>query len=542
VETELYQVTVAEDEVIPDFRPARYRVALSRKVRAGAYAWAYLEPYTPAVAKALEPVIPRMRPQFVAGGVAYVPDLEPAPKILALFGKELREVDEIVPAVAPLTPPPILPMELGLLRAILNADGVDDDGRVASVKYQVRAENELHADMMKMPAASLLENDLGHREAHEIMAWIAYRENGGDPDRGAFILGHAPPVTRLFVPACSAADEAEAEELARKESEAKSDAARARIAATMATPTRKTCGERVVYELHSRPEYVVPAWLERAAEGSPNFYGAARATPLTPDCTLPDGTRVFVEPAFAGLIVPECPPYRILQGDDVSPIPHTLANLPVPPTDAAYFRLTRRLPIDTSERPEPWRQLNSATKQMLTNRRHLLRRAPPAVAMHEREVIVRGCLVPPATGARWEFADMREEELAAERVRNLTNPPDCRDTEEEIARTVDQRLTGRYAALLATYVRAAGPGFVPWGSCWVTPTEQAVDVATGFLDKVRDFLFKREEPVTSEELAKALGVPVDSPDLFKAAEVAGWVKSRKMFNGERARLWIRASR
>jgi hypothetical protein len=420
----------------------------------------------------------------------------------------------------------VIPLVAGpgrvLLRAMLEVRGVADDGRVASVRHQVRAEEGLRHALASIPTAdAYAETEFGWRESAVALALIEYRDRGGDPERGALIAGQPCP-TRLWRPACTAVDELEAAEREAREAQARSEAAVARVHALQASPNKRTCTDRGVIETHVGPGMFPPAWTEGRA----------------PDHTMPDGTRVWIDPEFYGLVAPAAPPYVILQGEDVSPLPYAVATKPTRrATDEDYFRLVRRLAIDTSDRPA-WRPLNSATRRMLDDRMAGLLKAPPAIQQHERQIVVRGALVRPDVAARRELDAIREQLLDGARKLQLTMPRQHRDSEEELRASVERQLAGRYESFLADYVRAAGPGYVAFGSCIVTVVDELSDVASELLEGVKRFLGSRAEPVSSEDLAAALNVPADSPALFHAAEAAGWRKVRKSVDGERARMWV----
>jgi hypothetical protein len=478
----------------------------------------------------------------VAGGqVVYVPDDSPPATEVGFFGWEARDYypHELEPAPAP--PPSVVSIERAPFDAILAVHGVDDDGRIASSKQrQFEADRGLGAALSALPVAGPMESTFLQREAALALAWAQFRIDGGDPEIGAMLLrqvGLVPPVTRLWAPACSGADETDRQERDQKESEARSLAAHAQIAALQAGPNRKPCDEGGVCAYLVAPGHPTP---ERLKHRSPVFLRQLDEEPA--DYVLADGSRLYIEPAVFGLRPAEDPPHRLFQGSDVLPVPYAIGSRPPPPlTDDAYLRLVKRLPIDTSERPGPWVPMNSATKRMLDDRlANKLRRALGTKLMeHERAVVVRGCLVRPDVAARREFEAIRGEALVRARAVNETQHPRYREHEDAIARKVDRELAGRYESLLADYIRAAGPGYVPWGSLIVSATDEIADVAKDLLDRVRKLLSARgDEPVSSEELAAALGVPVDSKDLYRAAENAGWRKIKARKDGARERVWV----
>jgi hypothetical protein len=305
-----------------------------------------------------------------------------------------------------------------------------------------------------------------------------------------------------------------------REAQARSDEARTRIAQVMAAPNRKTCDERDVVELHVDAGFIAPEDLEQR--------GAAYK--------FPDGRKVFVLGRVLGLRWPSqsCPGWHVLQADDVSDVPYSLASRPAPAvTPEDYNLLVRRLPIDTSARPFAW-GLNGATRRMLEARleTHWVKARGP-LRQHEIALWVRNGGRPDVTArAIYNFEKRRAYEAAV--AREMTNPPGHRD---EVA---EREIPGLYETLLADAVRAAGPGVIPWGAAVVTVVDELGDVAGALFDKVRGFLATRAEPVTSAELASVLGVREDAADLHQACEAAGFRKVRKSVDGSRERVWVRS--
>jgi hypothetical protein len=410
-----------------------------------------------------------------------------------------------------------------LLDEILMDVGVVDDFRVASVKDQVAAEAWLRDELAKLPHPGdpFSEESFGWRKGAVALILIEFRDRGGDPERGALIAGQECPV-RLWRKSCTQPDEAAARAAEEAEERARSEAAHARIAAIQASPNKRTCADRGVVETHVTPGMFPPAWVEGR----------------NPDHVMTDGTRVWIDHAFAGLVAPASPPYTVLQGEDVSPISYALASKPLRrATDEDYFRLVRRLAIDTSPRPA-WRPLNSATRHMLDGRMDGLLRATGALLMHEREIVARGCLVRPDVAARRELDALRDKLLEEENKRQEGYPAQWKEDSETRAANAERQLAGKYESLVADYQRAAGPGRIAWGSCIVTITDVAGDAARGMFDGVKALLSSRVEPVTSAELAEALGCAEDDRTLAAAAEGAGWKRVRRLIAGERTRQWV----
>ncbi len=400
--------------------------------------------------------------------------------------------------------PPVESITLALYRAILDEADHEDDGRKASARHQLAAEVNFRTALATRPAPHIMETEFQQREAATEIACVQFRIEGGDPERGALILGRQWPAgLRLWRPACSACDEIEKDEREAAERVAASEAAKVRIVETQNGPTKRTAAETGSCWHAWESGFVKPHYLEEL--------GAVHVTP--------GGMHLARTPAIFGLRwpAPRCPGHAVYQGEDVPPVPHFVASARGPQlTDREYLRLAGLLPIDTSLRPREWGVPNKATRrfvegdllQMILDAKHAV------VRQHYRSCAARGCYGRSDGLARREYEALRRQAYDREVAIQLTCPPHIRDE------VVEREVAGLLASLTADYVRAAGPGVVAWGSCVVSAKDEIGAVASGLLGAVRSFFASRTE-ATSVELASALGLNADSSDLHAACRGRG---------------------
>jgi hypothetical protein len=126
---------------------------------------------------------------------------------------------------------------------------------------------------------------------------------------------------------------------------------------------------------------------------------------------------------------------------------------------------------------------------------------------HACQMIVCGCLTSPEVGAR----------LVKEEIPEVS--------EAEIA------------ALMLAATKAPR---IKWGSMIPTTSEKIADGWRSLVAPVVAFFSSRDE-ATSEEIASAVGVKPDAPELYAAARAANLEKVRETRNGTRERFWRRVA-
>jgi hypothetical protein len=416
-----------------------------------------------------------------------------------------------------------------LLGSFIERHGVPAGGRIGTVVQQFAAEGRASTALANIVSATRFDEEMfGWAESARTLVALDAIDQGADPQRIALVCGVSVP-ERLWRPACTALDLQETADREARDAQSRSDVAVARTWAVQEGPDNKSRGERGTYEIHTPRGYVA----------HPEFADAA------PDYTFPNGTEIRRRALALGLVIPDQAPHIVRQGDDrADPLPYKIATQVPALTDAEIHRVHRLIgPADTTPRPRPWGFPNGATRRRVEDEIiPLIVACPhPAVAQHYRECAARGCFGRPDVLARMEEEGRRQALRAEEKRRQLTMPAQCRDSEAEQARAVERQLAGVYERALADFQRAAGPGWIPWGSLVVTVVDEAGDAIGALADKVRAFFSSRVEPVTSEELARSIGVPLDSPGLHAACERAGWKKIRPQVNGKRERVWVPAA-
>jgi hypothetical protein len=407
---------------------------------------------------------------------------------------------------------PMVRLEHAVLRALLEAHGVADDGAVNdrwSGEGIKRLQTAL-APLGPMPRDTN-EQQYGQWQAALEIEIIQARIDGLRPEIIASIVGRPYPTgLRLWAPAgstCTAREESEREAARQKE---RAEAAHARNAAAAAAPSKKSCKDLGLV-LYLRTEgYQSAQWFSELSRGF--------------DCRLPDGTMVAKFARTPGLVWPEerAEGSRILQEDDLCPLPNSEASKPPSARDdRAVYSLLARMPLDTSTNPG-WGSCSRATDSRLLE---MLDASGPRLLMQASfgpwrtvlfQQIVRGGCKSPARALRMIW-DWMEKYNAPKADHNWTF------LGQDMPRGAI-----KYEELRADLERAAASGHVPWASLNVPILEAAGQAWESLVAPLRA-LFASKPEVTSAEALAVTGLP-DVPQshnqVVAAAEALGVRKSR----------------